>query len=325
MTLGGGFRFPQGVAVDGSGNAYVVDSDDYVSNNLSVKKIPLGCTSATCVTTLGGGFQYPSAVAVDGSGNVYVADIDNEAVYEMSANCTSANCVTNLGHIYNSFGVAVDGSGNVYVTDLGNNTVSEINRSTAPSLIFPATNVNATSAAQTVTITNDGNAALDFSAISYPANFLESTSATNDCKSTTSLSPSSYCTLTIDFSPLSVGALTGSLVLTDNSLNVAGATQSIALSGTGSSPLAQLLTPAPSSTLSSSTVKFTWNTGTGASAYKLILGTTLGGSDLYNSYTTTTTTETVKNLPTNSETIYATLYSEMGGVWSANAYVYTAK
>ena len=72
-TLGGGFRDPTGVAVDGGGNVYVADS-----GNNAVNEMPPGCASSSCVTTLGGGFSEPTGVAVDGSGNVYVADSDEQ-------------------------------------------------------------------------------------------------------------------------------------------------------------------------------------------------------------------------------------------------------
>ena len=71
-------RQSAGVAVDGSGNVYVADT-----NNNAVKEMPPGCASSSCVTTLGGGFSQPDGVAVDGSGNVYVADYGNNAVKEM--------------------------------------------------------------------------------------------------------------------------------------------------------------------------------------------------------------------------------------------------
>jgi predicted outer membrane repeat protein len=121
-SLGGGFANPQGVATDGAGNVYVAD------NAASrVSKIPLGCTTASCVTTLGGGFQNPTAVAVDGAGNVYVADGGNHAVKKVAAGCTSSSCVTTLGSGFTTpNGVAVDGAGNVYVTDGNGNTLTEI-------------------------------------------------------------------------------------------------------------------------------------------------------------------------------------------------------
>ena len=120
-TLGGGFQFPYGVALDGNGDVFVAD----MRNNL-VKEIPAGCASSSCVTTLGGGFGEPDGVAVDGASNVYVADHDHNFVKEMPRGCASSSCVSTLGGIYNPTGIAVDGAGNVYVTDNGNNFVKEM-------------------------------------------------------------------------------------------------------------------------------------------------------------------------------------------------------
>ena len=139
------FYFPQGVAVDSSGNVYVADT-----GNQTIRKI----TPAGVVTTLagtantGGGstdgtgsaasFGIPTGVAVDGSGNVYVADSGNNNIRKI----TSAGVVTTLagtagnqgstdgtgsaasfGHPYS---VAVDASGNVYVADQYNDTIRKI-------------------------------------------------------------------------------------------------------------------------------------------------------------------------------------------------------
>jgi streptogramin lyase len=121
-TLGGGFTYPEGVAVDGTGNVYIADTE-----NNAVKEMPPGCASSSCVTTLGGGFTNPYGVAVDGSGNVYVADTHNNAVKELPPGCASSSCVTTLGGGFtNPYGVAVDGSGNVYVVDSYNNAVKEM-------------------------------------------------------------------------------------------------------------------------------------------------------------------------------------------------------
>jgi streptogramin lyase len=121
-TLGGGFFAPWGVAVDGSGNVYVADSD-----NNAVKEMPAGCASSSCVTTLVGGFSFPEGVAVDKSGNVYVGVSEANAVKEIPAGCASSSCVTTLGGGFsNPSFVAVDGAGNVYVADSYNNAVKEM-------------------------------------------------------------------------------------------------------------------------------------------------------------------------------------------------------
>jgi hypothetical protein len=45
------------------------------------------------------------------------------------------------------------------------------------------------------------------------------------------LNPGTDCVLGIEFAPQSAGTITGSILLTDNTLNVSGATQQIQLSG----------------------------------------------------------------------------------------------
>jgi hypothetical protein len=96
-----------------------------------------------------------------------------------------------------------------------------------------------------------------------------------------------------------------------------------ASSGTGTAP-AQMTTPAPSSTLTSSTVTFQWTGGTGASQYRLQVGTTAGGSNLYGADLGTSLSATVSNLPTNGSTIFVRLLSLISGTWQGIDYTYTA-
>ena len=72
-------------------------------------------------------------------------------------------------------------------------------------------------------------------------------------------------------------------------------------------------------TLTSSSATFTWTAGTGVTRYEFRLGTTGPGSnDLYNPTETSTTALTsgpVTGIPTNGATLYARLFSLIGGVW----------
>jgi uncharacterized repeat protein (TIGR03803 family) len=94
---------------------------------------------------------------------------------------------------------------------------------------------------------------------------------------------------------------------------------------TAASGSAALTTPAPGSTLSGSTVTFSWTAASGATTYALNLGSTgAGSSNLYNSGHITTTSATATNLPLNGETIYAELWAYVNNAWVTTNYTYKA-
>jgi hypothetical protein len=96
-----------------------------------------------------------------------------------------------------------------------------------------------------------------------------------------------------------------------------------ALNATGG--LAAMHTPVPGSTLSGSTATFTWSSDASATAYWLDIGSTVGGNDVYSSGNLgTALTTTVYSLPANGSTVYATLYSYVGGQWLSNSYTYVS-
>jgi hypothetical protein len=92
--------------------------------------------------------------------------------------------------------------------------------------------------------------------------------------------------------------------------------------GTPTPPTLQ--TPAPSSTLTGSTVTFTWDPGS-ATTFQFRLGTVRGSNNLYGSGQITQTSVNVNNLPTDGSPIHAILYYKVNGAWQHVDYVYTAQ
>jgi len=268
----GGFNSPNGVAVDSSGKIYVSD----IGNN-TVTVMPAICTSSSCVTTLGGGFSNPAGLVVDGGGNVTIADQNNNVLKMMPAGCTSSTCVTTLGSYNGPAAVALDGSGNLYLANAGSANVLEFTRTTAPSFTFAATNATqfSSDSPQVLTLLNIGNAALTFPVPStgnqnpsHSADFITLDPSCPQLTSTSSagtLAGGASCVMPLYFSPgTPEGPISGSLTFTDNALNVANTTQTIALSGIGLGTLsATTAISSPTLTVGQSSANFNPVTGSG--------------------------------------------------------------
>jgi hypothetical protein len=93
-------------------------------------------------------------------------------------------------------------------------------------LTFATQVVGSTSAAQTVTLTNSGNADLTVSSVLVTGDFAQ----TNTCN--VSVAAGKTCTIMVTFAPTAAGTRTGTLSIADNAM---GSPQSVALTGTGSS------------------------------------------------------------------------------------------
>ena len=77
-AIAGYFANPLGVAVDTSGNVFVVDNGDN-----SIREIPYSGGSYGAAITVGSGFSFPYAIATDANGNVFVADARHGSIKEI--------------------------------------------------------------------------------------------------------------------------------------------------------------------------------------------------------------------------------------------------
>jgi len=85
-----------------------------------------------------------------------------------------------------------------------------------------------------------------------------------------------------------------------------------------------LTTPAPGSTLSGSTVTFSWTAGAGVTAYWLDVGTVVGQGNIFGANVGTSLSQMVSGIPTTGQPIYVQLWSLISGVWHLNRYTYTS-
>ncbi len=125
-------NFPYDVAVDGSGNLYIVDRD-----NQRIRKV--AAADGTITTVAGTGQQgfsgdggaataarlnFPNDVAVDGSGNFYIGDLTNLGIRKVDAD---GNISTVGGGRWGTiYGLAVDGSGNLYMANRNEHRIRKV-------------------------------------------------------------------------------------------------------------------------------------------------------------------------------------------------------
>ena len=180
-----------------------------------------------------------------GSATLNISSISVSGDFAQSNTCGTALAPNAICNISVTFTPTASGnrSGILSIADdaLGGSpqTASLSGTGTAPALWFsPASfsslgvqRVNTTSPAQTMTITNNGNATLSITSFAITAAF----SQTNNCG--TSLAVGANCALNVTFAPTVQGPVSGTLSLNSN---LPGTPPSFSLNGTGGAPAATL-------------------------------------------------------------------------------------
>ena len=251
-----GFNNPGDVAVDGDGNVYVLD----VGNSRVVKEtLSNGTyTDSTIIDSL----NSPRSLAIDRLGNLYITlDEVSPPTDPAVIKLTLVNGSYQPGTIAaeDDGDLDVDVTGNVVTGNTETGAMALLDVADAQPLQFKSTAVGTKSSdsPQIVTIVNNGNADLIFSAPASGSNpaitsgFTLDSSSTcpilSTSSSTATVAAGASCTLAVNFIPVQSGANHGTLTLTDNHLNAPGSTQVIPLNGnaTGTATVSATLTPAP--------------------------------------------------------------------------------
>jgi arabinan endo-1,5-alpha-L-arabinosidase len=173
------FAGPQGVALDGTGNLFVADT-----NNDTIRRIvpatgavttgagQAGASGATDGAATQARFFNPSGVAADSAGNLFVADTDNSTIREITPagavvtiagqpdTTGSADGVDGAARFNFPTGIAVDNSGNVYVADTNNHAIRVVTFPVAPRI---------TTQPQSQTVTAGANVQFSVTATGQPA------------------------------------------------------------------------------------------------------------------------------------------------------------
>ena len=165
----------------------------------------------------------------------------NAADFTSSNNCGTTLAASAMCTITTTFTPAAAGSrsATITLTDDAADSPESISLSgqgllaatatlSASSLTFSQQLVGATSSAQAVTLTNNGNAALAITSIAASGANAADFAVTNNCGA--SLAASAQCSIGATFTPAASGSRSAAITVTDSA---SGSPQSIALSGTG--------------------------------------------------------------------------------------------
>jgi sugar lactone lactonase YvrE len=293
-------NYPLGARTDDQGHLYI--SDTY--NNL-IRKID---TSGTITTVAGtydgdvGGYSgdggpatsarlhTPYDLAVDAAGELFICDSGNSVLRRVDSSGNISTYGTPLSFPEDA---VVDKAGNLALIDSTAKALLTISRTQPAPLNFGTLNVGSTSSAQTVNVSNIGNTALTFPVPSAGLNpsttagFSLSNSSTcpqiSSSSNPATLAVGASCTELISLTPTVPGSLSGSLVMTDDSLKAPGltyGTQTIPLTGTATAPAtATTFTAAPNPAFAGQPVTLT------ATVTPTPIGTPLGTVSFYNGST----------------------------------------
>ncbi|HTZ98302.1 MAG TPA: hypothetical protein VMB18_17995 [Terriglobales bacterium] len=139
-------NYPSTIAVDGAGDIFIADTDNYVIREVVAGNISTFAGNNTLAYSGDGGLatnaalNFPGETFVDSQGDVFIADSDSSVIREVVA--ATGNIQTVAGNGISGYsgdgaaatqaeldfpsGVFVDGSGNIFIADTENSVIREV-------------------------------------------------------------------------------------------------------------------------------------------------------------------------------------------------------
>ena len=256
------------------GNVRVITAANGYINTIAGNGVPDSKHSGDGGPATSAGLAEPDYVAVDSAGDLYISEAAGSYIRMVTADTGIISSIGGTGlddvnlpgdggpataaAIASPTGIALDGFGNIYIGSYVAERIRKINVSES-ALVWPTpTNVGIPDGSddpETAILTDIGNFQMKVPFAISPADPVITSGWLLDSTSTCSpngltpltLNSGQACTLPVDFTPTASGTNNGTLVLTDNSLNVPTSTQTISLTGTGVGQAAgpqPVLTPA---------------------------------------------------------------------------------
>jgi hypothetical protein len=234
---------PQKVTLSGTGTltAATAPVDGLSPTSLAFGNQSVGTTSTAQTLTLsntGNAALSITSLALTGT---------NASDFAQTNTCGSsvaagANCTISVtfrpaasGSRTASVSITDNASGSPQTVSLSGTGTATVDGLSPTSLAFGNQSVGTTSTAQTVTLSNTGNAALSITSLALTGSNASDFAQSNTCGS--SVAGGSNCTISVTFRPAASGSRTASVSITDNA---SGSPQTVSLSGTGAAALASL-------------------------------------------------------------------------------------
>jgi len=235
---------PNGIAIDASGNLLIADGGSHRLRKVALPAFTVVAPATlTFATQAVGTASTKQKVTLTNTGTVtlHIASISASTGFVETDNCGNAvasgsNCAINVGFTPQSAGAQ---TGTISITDdafqtpqvitlAGSGNGAGLGFPASPQ--FPAEPIGTTSPAQTVKVTNTGNANLTFTAAPTVTGPFAVVASGTTCSTANAVVPSGTCNVAVTFTLTAGGVTSGTLAFTDNAGN---SPQSLPLSAVG--------------------------------------------------------------------------------------------